>query len=41
LRTNSTTLAMSTRPSRLAEYSSVKCGMSGSLLRLFGIHQAK
>src|ERR1700676_1328553 len=27
LRTTSTTLAMSTRPSRLGEYSSVKCGM--------------
>src|SRR6202161_541939 len=28
LRTTSTTLAMSTRESRLAEYSSVKCGMA-------------
>src|SRR5713226_3652897 len=33
LRTTSTTLPMATRASRLAEYSSVKCGMSGSLLR--------
>src|ERR1700722_19378517 len=31
LRTTSTTLSMSTRPSRLAEYSIVKCGMAGSL----------
>src|SRR6185437_530306 len=33
LRTISTTLLMSSRASRLAEYSSVKCGMSGSLQR--------
>src|SRR6266568_8091556 len=32
LRTTSTTLSISTRASRLAEYSIVKCGMSGSLL---------
>src|SRR3984893_9239551 len=32
LRTTSTTLPISTRDSRLAEYSMVKCGMSGSLL---------
>src|SRR6266702_57469 len=32
LRTVSTTLSISTRASRLAEYSIVKCGMSGSLL---------
>src|SRR5580693_6690585 len=31
LRTTSTTFSMSTRPSRLAEYSIVKCGMAGSL----------
>src|SRR5450759_1365154 len=31
LRTTSTTLPISTRAARLAEYSRVKCGMSGSL----------
>src|ERR1035438_2509489 len=33
LRTSSTTFPMSMRASRLAEYSMVKCGMAGSLLR--------
>jgi hypothetical protein len=33
LRTTSTTAPMSTRSSILAEYSIVKCGMAGSLLR--------
>src|SRR5271166_2411655 len=33
LRTISTTFPMSIRESRLAEYSMVKCGMAGSLLR--------
>src|SRR5450432_2430177 len=35
LRTTSTTACISTRESRFAEYSSVKCGMSGLLPRFF------
>src|SRR5712672_3550978 len=37
LRTTSTTLPISTRASRLAEYSSVKCGMSGTPTIIAGV----